>query len=164
MNEVNNYTCGECRYHNSDCRCIDHRYIHFCRPWFSCDVMTAHHAICSAFSPNPHYPAIYFDWHANGGWDGWFPLYIEQWHNGRTPTTIAIIKAKKPKEGREFSDDRYFIPYEDFIACNIMKPDGIHYTDYTHIERTRKNPLGYEWRHEGPGILTYEELEDTENG
>lgn len=162
--EVDNYTCGECRYHSSECHCINHSLIHFCRPWFSSDIMTAHHAICSEFSPCPHYPAIYFDWHENGGWDGWYPLYIEQWRNGKPPKTIALIKAGKPPKGREFSDDRYYVPYDDFINCRIMKPDGIHYVDYAHIEISRSSPTGYIWKYEGPGILTFDEKGDAADG
>jgi len=39
-----------------------------------------------------------------------------------------------------------------------MRDDGIHYSNYRHIERTRKNPVGYVWINEDSGILTTEEL------
>ena len=112
---------------------------------------------CSAFEPVARSaPAIFREWYMNGGWDGWYPLFIEQWCNGVTPRTVTLIKAGKPPEGREFSDDRYYVPYSDFINCRIMQPDGIHYVDYAHIERSRSSPIGYIWKHEGPGILQYD--------
>ena len=154
--EVTNFMCGDCRYRCEACQCIDHKQVHFSRPYFSCDPFTAHHTICSAFEPVDYYPALWFEWHyVLGGFERWHKLWLDQWHNGKPPRTVSLIRAGRPPEGREFGDDRWIVPYEDFVNCQIMKPDGIHYLDYVHIERTRKNPIGYEWIHEGPGILPY---------
>lgn len=161
MCEVDNLTCDHCRFHGSQCKCIDHRLVHFSRPWFSCDVMTGKHTICSAFEPVTYYPALVREWHEVGGFDRWHKLWIDQWHHGRIPfQTCALILAKRPKPGREFSDDRYYVSYQDFVDCNIMRPDGIHYLDYAHIEQSRKSPIGYIWKHDGPGILRYEDMKE----
>lgn len=165
--EVSNLTCDHCRWWSaresgSHCKCIDHNVVHFHRPWFSCDVMTGKHTICSAFEPITYYPAVLREWEEAGGFEGWYPLWIKQWHFGRVPhRTISLIKAGSPPAGREIQDDVYTVPYEDFLNCNIMKPDGIHYLDHAHIERSHKNPIGYIWVHDGPGIIQYNKaLED----
>jgi hypothetical protein len=124
--------------------------------------MTGKHTICSAFEPVAYYPAVLREWEEVGGFEGWYPLWIKQWHFGRVPhKTVSLIKAGSPPAGREIQDDVYTMPYEDFLNCNIMQPDGIHYLDHAHIERSRKNPIGYIWVHDGPGIIQYNnELED----
>lgn len=161
MIEVSNLTCDRCRnwtVRENECRCacIDHNVVHFHRPWFSSDVMTGHHTICSAFEPVSWALGTLREWDEVGGFKGWYPLWIEQWHWGRVPyKTVSLIKAGAPPEGREIQDDVYSVPYEDFLNCNIMRPDGIHYVEYKHIERSRKSPIGYKWVSEGPGILTY---------
>ena len=161
--EVSNFMCGACKYFGKSCKCIDHSQIHFSRPYFSCDEFTAHHTICRAFEPLEIYKALYVEWwFVLGGFDRWQQLWSEQWHNGKLPRTVSIIRAGKPPEGREFSDDRYEVPYENFVNCQIMKPDGIHYLRYSHIERTRSSPIGYKWVHEGPGILKTEVQTDAE--
>lgn len=50
-------------------------------------------------------------------------------------------------------DDVWYVPYADFINCEIMKPDGIQYVEYKHIERSRQTVTGYKWVTEGGGIL-----------
>ena len=155
--EVSNIMCGHCKYCGSACKCIDHSKVHFFRPYFSCDVMTQHHSICSAFEPNNAAPAIVYEWAVLGGFEAWHKLFIEQWHNGKAPKTVSLILAKTP-EGREHSDNRYAVPYDDFINCRIMRDDGIHYQTYEHIEISRKSPTGYKWVKDGPGILTFEEV------
>ena len=151
--EVSNYTCGECLYHGN-CKCIDHKWLHFFRPYFSCDVGTARHTICKAFTPHPDlYPAGCLEWDYLGGFDAWYRLWTKQWHFGRNPpwAKVPLIRASKT-EGREHSDDRYYVPYHDFVNCQIMRDDGIHCLDFAHIERSRSNPIGYKWVHEGPGV------------
>lgn len=153
--EVSNFMCGECIHHHDGlCKCIDHKYVHFFRPWFSCDVGTSHHTICKAFEPHPDlYPAGYVEWQYLEGFDEWYRIWIKQWHNGRNPPwgSVQLIRASHT-EGREHSDDRYSISYGDFLNCEIMKSDGVHCLDYAHIERTRKSITGYVWVHEGPGL------------
>lgn len=160
--EVSNIMCGHCKFWGSACKCIDHSKVHFFRPWFSCDVMTRQHSICSAFEPGNAAPAIAYEWAIIGGFEAWYKLYVEQWHNGKAPKTATLILAQK-REGREHSDDRYIVPYDDFINCQIMRDDGIHYADYMHIEISRKSPTGYKWMHDGPGILTFEEVIQNED-
>ena len=153
--EVSNFMCGECvHHHEGHCKCIDHEWVHFFRPYFSCDVGTSRHTICREFIPHPAlYPAGCLEWDYLGRFDGWYRLWVKQWHYGHNPpwTKVALIRACKA-EGREHSDDRYFVSYDDFVNCTIFKGDGIHCLDYTHIEMTRKNPIGYMWVHEGPGV------------
>ncbi len=160
--ETSFLSCRNCAFNGINCKCINHRYVHFFRPWFSCDRFTGHHSICSAFQPNKLSPAITTEWEHFEGFSNWYPVWLKQWHDGKMPKVECLILTK-PKKGREFSDDRYYIPYLDFLNCNIMRPDGIHYTDYSHIEQSRKSVTGYAWKHEGPGILRYEDLEKEVN-
>lgn len=156
--EISNLTCDHCKYCGMNCKCIDHNVVHFSRPWFSCDVYTGKHTICSSFDPVSYFKYVIDEWQEVGGFWNWQRLWKEQWHNGRLPQSIALILAK-PRQGREFSDDRYYVSYDDFVYCNIMKEDGIHFYDYAHIEKSRKSPIGYIWIHEGPGILKRKELQ-----
>ena len=152
--EVSNFMCGECLYHGSQCKCIDHKLVHFFRPYFSCDVTTARHTICKQFVPHPGlYPAGCLEWDALGGFDEWYRIWRKQWHYNRAQpwSKLALIGASHPK-GREHSDDRYFVSYADFLNCNIMHEDGIRCIDYSHIEIARNTPIGYKWVSEGPGI------------
>ena len=153
MIEVSNFRCGTCKYFGKDCKCIDHTKVHFARSCFSCDEYTANHPICSAFEPKEMYPALYKEWSDLGGFAGWYPLYVEQWLDGRKPYTIGIIMLKPVKEGREVTDDVWEVPYADFINCRIMRKDGIHYSHYRHIERCRDSVTGYKWIEDGEGIL-----------
>lgn len=151
--EVSNFMCGECIHHHA-CKCIDHKWVHFFRPYFSCDVGTSRHTICKAFEPHPKlYPAGCLEWDALGGFDEWYRVWRKQWHYNRAQpwNYIALISANHSKN-REHSDDRYLIPYDDFINCNIMRADGIHCINYMHIEISRSSPIGYKWVCEGPGI------------
>lgn len=154
--EVSNFRCGSCVYFGKDCKCIDHSKVHFARSCFSCDEYTAHHPICSAFEPVKHYSALYDEWQQLGGFNGWYPLYVEQWLDGRLPRTIGIILAKPTKEGRTVTDDIWDVPYNDFINCRIMHDDGIHYVKYRHIEKSRSSVIGYKWIEEEGGILKYD--------
>ena len=154
--EVDNLECKLCA-HN-ECKCIDHKWMHFARPWFSSDVLTTHHTICRAFLFNEQlYPAGYLIWKAVGGFDGWHRLWVKQWHSSplgiEYKPRIPLIRANQV-EGREFSDDVYIVSYDDFLTCNIVRNDGIHCLDYRHIERSRnqKDVTGYKWVYEGPGI------------
>lgn len=151
--EVSNFMCGECQHHNKGaCPCIDHRWAHFHRPYFSCDVTTSQHTICRQFVPI--YPALKLEWDFLGGFDEWLRLWRKQWHPRKGQDyapNIPLIQASRA-EGREHSDDVYTVPYDDFINCTIMRTEGIHCLDYTHIEMARKSVLGYKWVHEGPGL------------
>lgn len=151
--EVDNLECRLCAH--KKCKCIDHDYVHFFRPWFSCDVLTSHHTICRAFEFNaPLYPAGKLIWDAVGGFDEWQCLWRKQWHprlrDVYTPR-VSLIRANQV-EDREFSDDVYIVSYDDFVNCNIMRHEGIHCLNYRHIERSRKSPIGYKWINEGPGL------------
>ena len=157
--EVSNFRCGSCKYFGKNCKCIDHSKVHFSRSCFSCDEYTAHHPICSAFEPVEIYSALVKEWEELGGFDGWYPLYFEQWLNKKRPYTIGIILTKPTKEGREVTDDIWEVHYDDFIKCNIMREDGIHYRYYRHIERSRKSVIGYTWIEEGEGILKFDDKE-----
>ena len=154
--EVSNYACGECEYHGNKCKCIDHAYLHFARPYFSCDRLTSHHSICKSFKCDPlKYPAGCLEWDALGSFDKWYKIWIKQWHYNRNPPWPKIgLNRANQIEGREHSDNVYYVSYKDFLNCNIMKNEGIHCLDYIHIERTRekKYPTGYKWVHEGSGI------------
>ena len=156
--EVIRFTCGDCKFCGDKCKCIDHNVIHFSRSCFSCDTHTAHHDVCSAFECVEYYPALYNEWKEYTDFFDWHKQYIEQWHFGKAPKTVGLIKPKASVEGREVFDDVWEVPYDDFINGRIMRDDGIHYTKYRHIERTRKNPVGYMWINEDSGILTTEEL------
>ena len=157
--EVSNLMCGTCKCFGKACKCIDHTQFHFARSCFSCDEYTAHHTICSAYDPMNCYPALVWEWHILlGGFKTWQELWLKQWHDGKKPHRISVIRAKA-REGREFSDDVYEVPYDDFVNCELMKPDGLHYQRYRHIEKTRSSPIGYHWIEEGPGILKYVEAE-----
>ena len=153
--EVDNLECGLCAH--KECQCIDHKWVHFFRPWFSSDVLTSHHTICSAFLFNEKaYPAGKLIWDAVGGFDEWQHLWRKQWHprtHSEYSPRVALIRANQI-EGREFGDDMYFVSYEDFVNCNIVREDGVHCLDYHHIERSRnpKDVTGYKWVSEGPGI------------
>ena len=151
--EVTNYRCGSCKYFGINCKCIDHSKVNFARSCFSCDDMTAHHAICSAFECVEHYPALYQEWKSYKDFWEWYALYREQWLEGREPETVGIIKLKPRDDKREVVDDVWMVPYKDFLECKIMKPDGIHYTQYRHIERSWKSVTGYQWTYEGEGVL-----------
>ena len=159
IGDVDNLQCDCCRFwspwpERNHCKCIDHNVVHFSRSCFSCDVCTGKHMICSAFEPVEYYPAIYKEWNNLGGFGGWHPLWIKQWHHGKQPAKyVGLIQAKQPFPERAPTDDIYYVPYQDFLLCNIMKPDGIHYAIYSHIERSRKSPIGYQRIHEGPGII-----------
>lgn len=153
MVEVTNLQCGSCKYHGEKCKCIDHTKVHFARSCFSCDDITLHHPICSKFEPIEIFSAIVREWKELGGYNGWYPLYVEQWLNGNKPYTMGIILIKPLKEGREVFDDVWEVPYKDFLNCQIMRDDGIHYVKYRHIERSRKSVTGYAWIEEGEGIL-----------
>lgn len=151
--EVDNLYCQLCAH--KECKCIDHKWVHFFRPWFSCDVLTEHHTICSAFIfDDKRYPAGKLIWDAIGGFDEWLRLWRKQWHPRRKydyAPTVSLIRAKQV-DGREHSDDMYYVSYDDFVNCNIMRPEGIHCLNYSHIERSRQSPIGYKWVYEGPGI------------
>lgn len=153
--EVSNFMCGECvHHHKGECKCLDHKWVHFFRPYFSCDVGTARHTICREFIPHPAlYPAGCVEWDYLGVFDGWYRLWVKQWHHGHNPpwTKVPLIRASHT-EGREHSDNCYYVSYDDFVNCNIMRDDGIRCLGYSHIERTRNNPIGYMWVHEGPGV------------
>lgn len=156
--EVDNFTCGLCKYSGEKCKCINHKYIHFFRPWFSCDVYTWHHTICRQFALNtPLYPYGGLEWDFIGGFDEWLRLWRKQWHPRKDyalySPSVSLIRAKQV-ENREFSDDVYVVSFNDFINCNIIKDDGIHCISYRHIERSRdpKNVTGYKWVYEGAGI------------
>lgn len=157
--EVSNFTCGNCKYIGSKCKCIDHNYMHFARPWFSCDVTTAHHTICRYFEIDEKlHPAGKIEWDALGDFDEWLRLWRKQWHPRRDSVyspECLLIRANQ-FNGREFSDDVYAVAYDDFMRCHIMKPEGVHCLYYRHIERSRnpKDVTGYKWVHEGPGIWT----------
>ena len=151
--EVSNFRCGSCKYFGKSCKCIDHSKVHFVRSCFSCDEYTAHHPICSAFEPVEIYSALCDEWKQLGGFNGWYPLYVEQWHNGKAPKTTGIILPNPTKEGRTVTDDVWDVPYDDFINCRIMRDDGIHYIKYRHIEKTRSSVTGYKWVEESEGIL-----------
>ena len=154
--EVANFTCIECKYFGDKCKCIDHKYVLFHRPWFSSDRLREHHPICRSFEPDSaKYPAAYLEWDALGGFDKWYELWCKQWHNNHIPpyATVPLIRASQV-EGREHCDDVYSVPYDVFLNCDIIKEDGIHCVDYRHIERSR-NPrdiTGYKWVHEGLGL------------
>ena len=158
--EVSNLMCRHCQFFGSKCRCIDHTKIHFCRPYFSCDILTAHHTICGAFQPDAKAaPHVDYEWRLIGGFDEWHRLYIKQWRNGNEIKHISIIPAHT-KKGADCSDNYYLVPYDDFVRCQIMQPDGIHYINHRYIKMSRSSPIGYIWIDEGPGILTYEQLEE----
>ena len=160
MVEVTNFRCGSCKYYGKSCKCIDQTKVHFARSCFSCDEYTAHHPICSSFEPVESYSALVEEWNELGGFDGWYPLYVEQWLDGRVPKTISIILTKPTKDGREAVDDIWEVPYGDFISCRIMRDDGIRYVKYRHIERSRKSVTGYTWIEEGEGVLKLEDSDD----
>lgn len=152
--EVDNLECRLCAH--KECRCIDHKYVHFFRPWFSCDVLTQHHTICSAFEfDGGRYPAGKLIWDAVGGFWGWQRLWAKQWHDSperkEYKPAISLIRSKQV-ENREFGDDVYVVSYDDFANCRIMKPEGIHCLNYMHIEISRQSPIGYKWVNEGPGF------------
>lgn len=156
--EVDNFTCENCEYHNSNqCKCINHDYVHFFKQWFYCDVYTPFHTICRQFKPSwQKYPYGCLEWDAIGGFDEWQKLWRKQWHP-RTgepySPNCALIRAHTV-EGRDLSDDIYTVSYDDFVNCNIIREDGIHCLNYRHIERTR-DPMyvtGYKWVSEGPGL------------
>lgn len=159
--EVDNLECRLCAH--KECKCIDHKWVHFFRPWFSSDILTPHHTICRAFEYDKRLsPAGYLVWEAVGGFDGWHRLWVKQWHSWQQKTlgfieewtpNVPLIRANQV-EGREFSDDMYYVTYNDFVNCNIMHEDGIHCVGYAHIERSRnpKDVTGYKWVQEGPGI------------
>lgn len=151
--EVDNLECRLCAH--KECKCINHEYVHFFRPWFSSDVMTGHHTICSAFMFNEAlYPAGKLIWDAVRGFDGWRILWAKQWHHSPDyKPNISLIRAKQI-EGREFGDDVYIVSYDDFVNCNVMRTEGIHCLNYRHIERSRnpKDVTGYKWVSEGPGL------------
>lgn len=162
--EVTNYTCGECEYFGKNCKCIDHNYVHFFRPWFKCDELTSWHSICKQFKPSWHkFPAGYLEWDAIGGFDEWHRIWRKQWHYNRNQpwSVIPLIRANMvldkehdKAKNREFGDDVYYVSYEDFINCNIMQKDGIRCLDFQHIEISRKpkDITGYKWVSEGPGF------------
>lgn len=153
--EVDNLECRLCAH--EECQCIDHDYVHFFRPWFSSDVLTSHHTICSAFKFGDRlYPAGKLIWDAIGGFKEWQRLWRKQWHPRQGQDyapNIPLIRAKQV-DGREHSDDVYTVSYDDFVNCNIMRRGGIHCLNYRHIERSRKpeDVTGYKWVYEGPGI------------
>lgn len=160
--EVSNFICGVCLYHGSQCKCIDHKWVHFVRPYFKCDQLTSWHSICKGFAPHPGlYPAGCLEWDALGGFDEWYRIWRKQWHYNRAQPwgKVGLIRANMTLDeehdvakNREFSDDVYYVSYTDFLNCNIMNEDGIHCIDYSHIEIARNTPIGYKWVHEGPGI------------
>ena len=150
--EVDNLCCGLCAH--KECKCIDHKWVHFGRPWFSSDVLTEHHTICGAFEFDEHlYPAGKLIWDAVGGFWGWQRLWRKQWHNPWYQPRVTLIRANQV-EGREFGDDVYIVSYDDFMNCDIMRPEGIRCLNYRHIERSRnpKDVTGYKWISEGHGL------------
>lgn len=153
--DVDLLTCGCCKFIGEACKCINHKYVHFCRSCFSCDVMTRSHPICCKFEPVPYYPAIVKEWQSIGGFDAWYRLRYSD--GDMPPKEVSLISASKPAEGREATDDKYIVPWKDFVSCHIMRPEGIHYLKYLHIKRTRSSPIGYQWIVEGPGLLRYQE-------
>lgn len=160
--EVSNFMCRTCEYFGGKCKCINHNYVHFHRPWFSCDVMRENHTICKQFKPLWDLsPAGCLEWEALGGFDEWYRIWRKQWHYNKDQpwTKVPLIRAVKELDeehdrakDREFCDDVYYVPYEDFLNCDIMQKDGIHCLDFQHIEIDRKSPLGYSWVSEGPGL------------
>lgn len=162
--EVSNFMCHECEYFGNNCKCIDHRYVYFSRPWFSSDKLRENHSICKAFKPDTcRCPAACLEWDALGGFDEWYRIWRKQWHYNRPEpwTVISLQRAIMDideehdiSKDREFSDDYYTISYQDFLNCRIMREDGIHCLDFCHIEKSRnpKDVTGYKWVHEGPGI------------
>lgn len=151
--EAPRFECGECEFAGSKCKCIDHTKIHFSRSCFSCDTYTAHHMICSAFKPNKAYKGVVTEWDAFDGFDEWHRLFIKQWHNGKAPKYVGIIRTEPTKEGREVTDDIWDVPYEAFINCKIITNGEIHYERYRHIEIKRSTPTGYIWMIDGKGTL-----------
>ena len=156
MEEVSRFECGECKYFGEKCKCIDHTKVHFGRSCFSSDIYTYHHTICTAFEPTENFPAVCKEWERLGGFWNWHKLFVEQWLGGKAPKEISIIFPKALKEGREVTDDVLYVPYEDFLNCEIMREDGIHYTSYRHIEISRKNVTGYKWFEEEGGVWELE--------
>lgn len=152
--EAPRFECGECEFFGNKCKCIDHSKFHFARSCFSCDVYTAHHMICSAFKPNKAYKGVLKEWEDFGSFDEWHNLFIDQWHNGKKPKTVGIIRVKPTKDGREVFDDVWDVSYDDFINCRIIIDGVIHYKGYRHIEIKRSSPTGYVWVYDGEGILT----------
>lgn len=162
--EVSNFMCQHCKFFGSQCKCIDHQFVLFSRPWFSCDKLRERHTICKAFMPHSErYPAGCLEWNALGGFDEWHKLWRKQWHyNRKAPwSVISLQRAIHENDDehdiakdRGFSDDYYIVPYQDFIDCAIMREDGIHCLNFYHIEYSRnpKDVTGYKWVPEGPGI------------
>lgn len=152
--EVDNLECRLCAH--KECKCINHKYVHFFRPWFSSDVLTQHHTICSAFEFDEcRYPAGKLIWDAIGGFWEWQRLWRKQWHDSSArkeyKPSVPLIRSKQV-DNREHSDDVYFVSYDDFVNCRIMRPEGIHCLNYRHIEISRQSPIGYKWVNEGPGL------------
>ena len=158
MVEVSRFSCGDCKYHGDNCKCIDHTKVHFARSCFSCDEYTANHIPCYAYECVSYFPALRQEWEKIGNFWKWHELFITQWHNGKKPKTIDIILTRPTKEGREVFDDVWEVAYDDFLNCNIIKDNKIHYINYRHIEKTRKTPTGYHWINEGEGVLDLEAL------
>ena len=123
--EVSHFMCCHCEYFGNMCKCINHNYVHFARPWFSCDILREHHDICNNFKPSwDYYPAGCIEWDALGGFDEWYRLYIKQYCYNRNPplTTISLHRAIKILDAehdkvkhREFCDDVYIVSYNDFL-------------------------------------------------
>lgn len=162
--EVDNFTCQECKFFGDKCKCIDHNYVHFSRPWFSCDKLREHHTICRAFEPDfSKYPAGCLEWDAIGSFDEWHKIWRKQWHYNRNPPWAFISlqrailvndKEHDKAKDREPTDDYYLVTYEDFLNCHIMQKDGIRCANFCHIEISRnpKDVTGYKWVSEGPGL------------
>lgn len=148
--EVTNLRCRDCKYYKSNaeldnikstCKRIDHKKIRFAVPWFvsyDCD----YGCICSDFLPKEWLKATYNEWEQVGGFDDWWPLWVEQWlpyQNTDVYTWFTIGNNTSIEYGVKLLDYVYGRLYKSNGSLNASKKRY-----YKRHKISKKYPYGYE--------------------
>ena len=149
--EVSNVRCNECEFYRVDadirenfCKRIDHKTVKFAVPWFKsydCD----HGCICSDFKPKPFYPALVKEWEEVGGFDNWWPLWVDQWLPYKKTDKLTYFTINND------TSIRYGVKLLDFVYGTMFDGNKLKAVEKEYVKRVKKsdkNSVGYELIHE----------------
>ena len=160
--EVSNLRCRNCKFYRVDadlqgrecaCKRIDHKEIKFAVPWFKsydCDFGT----ICSDFLPNENYPAICREWEEVGGFDGFWPLWVDQWLPYANTNKLVYFTL-----GNDTSV-RYGVKLLDYVYGEMVSKGVLKAVEKEYYKKRRVSeefPTGYELVHEAIEGVTVKE-------